>query len=395
MSEKYIPYGRQWIEEDDIEAVVEVLKSDYLTTGPKTREFEENFADYVGARYAVAVSNGTAALHAACFAAGIGKDDEVITSPMTFAASANCVLYQGGKPVFADIDSMTYNIDPGEIKKKISEKTTAVIPIHYTGQPCDLKEIQQIAKEHNLVVIEDAAHALGATYKGEKIGNCKYSDMAIFSFHPVKHITTGEGGMITTNDKDLYDKLVQFRSHGITKNRENYINDYEGPWYHEQQMLGFNYRMTDIQAALGISQLKKSDRFLERRREIAHIYNQEFSDIECIKLPHQKNDRESSWHLYVIQIDEEKLEKSRKEVFEYLRKEGLGIQVHYIPVYWHPYYKKLGYEKILCSKTENIYQKIISIPLYSKMTDIEIEIVINKIMGLITKYSKIGVSPYE
>ena len=382
MSDKYIPYGRQWIDQDDIDAVVEVLKSDYLTTGPVIEEFESQFADYVGARYAVAVSNGTAALHAACFAAGIGPGDEVITSPMTFAASANCILYQGGKPVFADIDSKTYNIDQGEIKKKITEKTTAVIPVHYTGQPCDLKEIYQIAKKHNLIVIEDAAHALGATYKGEKIGNCKYSDMSIFSFHPVKHITTGEGGMITTNDKDLFDKLILFRNHGITKKHENYLNDYQGPWYHEQQMLGFNYRMTDIQAALGISQLKKIDMFVQKRRGIAEIYKRELCDIDWIKLPYQKDERESSWHLYMIQVDEEKLGRSRREVFGYLRDKGLGVQVHYIPVYWHPYYQELGYEKGLCHNAEVLYKHIVSFPLYPGMNDEDLYYVIDVVNNI-------------
>lgn len=381
MAEQYIPYGRQWIDEDDIKAVVEVLKSDYLTTGPKIKEFEEKFADYVGTKYAVAVSNGTAALHTACYAAGIGKGDEVITSPMTFAASANCVLYQGGKPVFADIDSGTYNIDPVEIRKNITNKTKAIIPVHYTGQTCDMKEIQEIARENNLIVIEDAAHALGATYRGEKIGNCKYSDMAIFSFHPVKHITTGEGGMVTTNNKDLYDKLIQFRNHGITKNHRKYICENEGPWYHEQQFLGYNYRMTDIQAALGISQLKKIDSFVKRRREIAEIYNQELSKLDWIKLPYQKDDRESSWHLYVIQIDKKKLGNSRKKVFDYLRSKGLGVQVHYIPIYWHPYYQQLGYEKGMCGEVESVYEKIISLPIYPTINENEVSSIIEIIDG--------------
>ncbi|HHU91799.1 MAG TPA: UDP-4-amino-4,6-dideoxy-N-acetyl-beta-L-altrosamine transaminase [Halanaerobiaceae bacterium] len=364
MPKKYIPYGKQWIDDEDIKAVVEVLKSDYLTTGPKIEEFEEKFAAYVGAKYAVAVSNGTAALHAACFAAGIGPGDEVITTPLTFAASANCVLYQGGKPVFADIDPETYNISVEEIKKKITNKTAAVIPVHFTGQPCDMEEIYEIARENNLIVIEDAAHALGATYKGEKIGNCRFSDMTVFSFHPVKHITTGEGGMITTNDKELYEKLKLFRTHGITKEPDRYIRKTDESWYHEQQFLGYNYRMTDIQAALGISQLKKSDEFLKRRREIARIYNQKLAEIEWIKLPYQETDRESSWHLYIIQVDEEKLGKSRKDVFNHLRSKGIGVQVHYIPVYWHPYYQDLGCKKGLCPEAETVYKRIITLPLY-------------------------------
>lgn len=377
MPKKYIPYGRQWIDDDDIKAVIEVLKSDYLTTGPKIEEFEEKFAAYVGAKYAVAVSNGTAALHAACFAAGIGPGDEVITTPLTFAASANCVLYQGGKPVFADIDPETYNISVEEIKKKITNKTAAVIPVHFTGQPCDMEEIYEIARENNLIVIEDAAHALGATYKGEKIGNCRFSDMTVFSFHPVKHITTGEGGMITTNDKELYEKLKLFRTHGITKEPDRYIRKTDESWYHEQQFLGYNYRMTDIQAALGISQLKKSDEFLKRRREIARIYNQKLAEIEWIKLPYQETDRESSWHLYVIQVDEEKLGKSRKDVFNHLRSKGIGVQVHYIPVYWHPYYQELGYEIGLCPEAESVYKKIISLPIFPGMTKEEIRRILN------------------
>ncbi|TDX58915.1 UDP-4-amino-4,6-dideoxy-N-acetyl-beta-L-altrosamine transaminase [Orenia marismortui] len=374
MTSRLIPYGRQYIDDDDIQAVVEVLKSDYLTTGPKIKEFEDKFARYVGAKYAVAVVNGTAALHAACFAAGIKEGDEVITTALTFAASANCILYQGGRPVFADIKADTYNVSTEEIRKKITDKTKAIIPVHYTGQPCDLEEIKQIARDHNLIIIEDAAHALGAEYKGKKIGGL--SDMSIFSFHPVKHITTGEGGMITTNSKKLYDKLIQFRSHGITKDKDRYINESHGEWYHEEQFLGYNYRMTDIQAALGISQLKKSDEFLKRRREIANIYNQELKNIGWLKLPYQKSDINSSWHLYVIQINEDKLGKSRDEVFEYLREEGLGVQVHYIPVYWHPYYQNLGYSKGICLNSERVYRRLITLPLHPKMTNDEVDYVI-------------------
>ncbi|AGB42136.1 UDP-4-keto-6-deoxy-N-acetylglucosamine 4-aminotransferase [Halobacteroides halobius DSM 5150] len=377
MTSKFIPYGKQWIDDDDINAVVEVLKSDYLTTGPKIKEFEEKFADYVDAEYAVAVSNGTAALHAACFAAGIGEGDQVITTPLTFAASANCILYQGGTPVFADIKADTYNIDPKEIRKKVTDKTKAIIPVHFTGQPCDLDEIHQIAEEYDLIVIEDSAHSLGATYKGRKMGGL--SDMSIFSFHPVKHITTGEGGMITTNSKELYNKLIQFRTHGITKSEDNYINESHGKWYHEQQFLGYNYRMTDIQAALGISQLRKSDQFLKRRQEIADIYKQELKDIKWLKLPYQKEDINSSWHLYIIQIDEDKLDKSRKEVFNYFKDNKLGVQVHYMPVYYHPYYKELEYQKGICLEAEELYEKIISIPIYPKMSDDEVRYVIETI----------------
>ena len=265
----FIPYGRQWIEKDDIDAVVDVLKSDYVTTGPAVEQFEKTVAKYVGAKYAVAIANGTAALHAACYAAGIGPGDEVITTPITFAASANCALYCGATPVFADIEEDTYNIDPKEIEKKITEKTKAIVAVHFTGQPCKMDEIHAIAKKHKLIVIEDAAHALGADYKGKRVGSM--SDMTTFSFHPVKHITTGEGGMIVTNSKKLYDKLILFRSHGITRDAKK-LEKNEGGWYYEQQDLGYNYRITDIQCAIGTSQMKKLDKFVERRRAIAKRY---------------------------------------------------------------------------------------------------------------------------
>lgn len=262
----YLPYGQQWIDDEDIEEVVKVLKSDFLTTGPKIEEFEKKFANYIGAKYAVAISNGTAALHAACFAAGIKEGDEVITTPITFAASANCILYQGGKPVFADIDPKTYNIDIEDVERKITKKTKAIIPVDFTGQPVDIDAVNDIAKKYGLIVIEDAAHSFGAEYKDKKIGSLV--DMTTFSFHPVKHITTGEGGMITTNDDKLYNKLKLFRTHGITRDKEMLHNKEEGPWFYEQLELGYNYRMTDIQAALGISQLNKINGFLKRRRKL-------------------------------------------------------------------------------------------------------------------------------
>lgn len=368
----YIPYGRQCIEEDDIEAVVEVLCSDYVTTGPAVAEFEKSVAEYTGAKYAVAVSNGTAALHAACLAAGIKEGDEVITTPITFAASANCVLYCGAKPVFADIEPDTYNIDPTKIEEKITSKTKAIIAVHFTGQPCKMDEIHEIAKKHNLFVIEDAAHALGAEYKGKKIGSI--SDMTTFSFHPVKHITTGEGGMVTTNSKELYDRLVLFRSHGITRD-ERFLEKNEGGWYYEQLDLGYNYRITDIQCALGISQMKKLDRFVERRREIAKRYNEAFSDVKGIQIPKQEADCHNSWHLYVIQV----LDRDRKEVFDTLRSKNIGVNVHYIPVYKHPYYQKNGYERVCCKNAEQYYANAISIPMYPLLSKEEQEYVIETI----------------
>lgn len=367
-----IPYGRQWIDEDDIQAVAETLRSDYLTTGPKVAEFERCIADYVGAKYAVAVSNGTAALHVACLAAGIGEGDEVITTPITFVASANCALYCGATPVFADINPDTYNIDPKEIRKKITSKTKAIIAVHFTGQPCEMEEIRQIAKEHKLTVIEDAAHALGADYKGNRIGSI--SDMTTFSFHPVKHITTGEGGMITTNDKKLYDRLCMFRSHGITRD-PSMMTSCEGPWYYQQLELGYNYRITDIQCALGLSQMKKLDSFIHRRREIAKRYNEAFSGIKNIIVPAQSEGCNNSWHLYVIQV----LGKERKEVFEALTSKGIGVNVHYIPVYTQPYYREHGYAEVVCPNAELVYSRFISLPMFASLTDEEQDYVIDQV----------------
>lgn len=372
----YIPYGRQSIDEEDIKAVVETLQSDYLTTGPKIGEFEAYVADYVGANYVVAVSNGTAALHVACMAAGIGEGDEVITTPITFVASANSVLYCGAKPVFADIKPDTYNIDPEDIKKKITSKTKAIIAVHFTGQPCEMDELCKIAKEHKLVLIEDAAHALGADYKGKKIGSI--SDLTTFSFHPVKHITTGEGGMVTTNSRELYERLLLFRSHGITRNPEQMMTN-EGDWYYEQQELGYNYRMTDIQCALGISQMNKLDTFLARRREIANRYQEAFQDNKGLIIPWQQEGCNNSWHLYVIQI----LEKDRKQIFDGLRAKNIGVNVHYIPVYTQPYYRNHGYEQVSCKNAEVLYSRMISLPIYPGLTDDEQQYVIEQVTNLI------------
>lgn len=382
----YIPYGKQWIEEDDIQAVIEVLKSDYLTTGPKIKEFEEMIAGCVNAEYSVAVSNGTAALHAACFAAGVGEGDEIITSPITFAASANCALYLGAKPVFADIDPATYNINPNDIIKKITDRTKAIIPVHFTGQPCDMDEILNIAREYNLVVIEDGAHALGAEYKGKKVGSI--GDMTTFSFHPVKHITTGEGGAITTNNRELYEKLAMFRTHGITRDSGKLIKN-EGAWYYEQHFLGYNYRLTDIQAAMGISQLKKLGKFLEKRRELVAKYNEAFKGIECIITPAQSEFAQSAWHLYIIKLDLMKFGINRKEIFDQLRKRNIGVNVHYIPVYYHPYYQKLGYQKGLCPNAEKLYEAIITLPLFPSMDDKDIQYVIKVVSETLDKYKPV------
>mgnify|MGYP004463522653 FL=1 len=370
-----IPYGRQTIEDDDINAVVEVLKSDYLTTGPKIAEFEKSVADYVGAKYAVAISNGTSALHAACFAAGIGPGDEVITTPITFAASSNCVLYCGGTPVFADIDPKTYNIDPDDIRKKITDKTKAIIAVHLAGQPCDMDEIHKIAKENNLIVIEDGAHALGSVYKGKKVGSL--SDMTTFSFHPVKPITTGEGGMIVTDNEEFYKKMVLFRSHGITRDKTMMTRN-DGPWFYQQFDLGFNYRITDIQCALGCSQMKKLDRFLVKRKEIVLRYNEAFADCENIVTPYQLPGTESGWHLYIVQVKN----CDRKQIFEALRDRGIGVNVHYIPVYMHPYYQEHGYKDVHCKNAEEVYSHIISLPLYPGLTEEQQSYVIDTLKSL-------------
>lgn len=375
-----IPYGRQMLDDDDIQAVINVLKSDYLTTGPMIAQFEQCVADYVGAKYSVAIANGTAALHAACFAAGIGNGDEVITTPLTFAASANCVLYCGGKPVFADVDPKTYNIDPEDIKRKITDHTRAIIPVHYAGQPCDMDAIQKIAEEYHLMVIEDGAHALGAKYKGKKIGT--FSDMTTFSFHPVKPITTGEGGMIVTNNKELFQKLRLFRSHGITRDYDQ-MTRYEGEWFYEQLDLGYNYRITDIQCALGYSQMKKLEYFLQRRSTLAKRYDDAFRNNPHIITPYQLPETESGYHLYSIQV----IGCDRKQVFDKLRANGLGVNVHYIPVYYHPYYREHGYADTYCPNAEQLYEQFITIPLYPDLTDSEQDFIIKTINHTVNSVS--------
>ncbi|MCM3389784.1 UDP-4-amino-4,6-dideoxy-N-acetyl-beta-L-altrosamine transaminase [Ureibacillus chungkukjangi] len=368
----FLSYGRQSITDEDIEEVIKTLKSPFLTQGPKIEEFEQAIADYVGAKYAVAFCNGTAALHGACYAAGIGEGDEVITTPITFAASANCVRYVGGTVVFADIDAETYNIDPKEIEKKISSKTKAIIPVDFSGQPADMDLINEIAKKHNLVIIEDGAHSLGAEYKGRKVGTL--ADMTMFSFHPVKPITTAEGGIILTNSEEYFHKLQLFRSHGIEKTPHAIE---QGEWYYEMTDLGFNYRMTDLQAALGLSQLKKINTFLNRRREIARMYNEAFENFSEIKIPTQLEGADSGWHLYMLQLDDK---ISRKDIFTKMRTLNIGVHVHYIPVYWHPYYRELGYDKGLCPISETWYNRALTLPLHPLMKDDEVQFIIKSLL---------------
>lgn len=383
--DKYLLYGRQLIDDDDIEKVIEVLKGDYLTTGPYVKEFEEKVAKYVGSEYAVAVSNGTAALHMACYAAGIKEGDEVLVSSITFAASSNCVLYCGGTPVFVDIDPKTYNIDIDDIKRKITCKTKAIIAVDLTGQSVDIDKIMDIANEHNLIVIEDGAHSLGSEYKGKKVG--ARAHMTEFSFHPVKPVTTGEGGMVVTNDKDLYEKMMLFRTHGITRDIK-FMNENHGPWYYEQVELGYNYRITDLQCALGISQMDKIDNFISRRREIVKKYNEAFKDIKELEIPYEPEYSNSGWHLYIIRVVEENLNATRKEVFEALIAENIGVNVHYIPVYLHPYYKNLGYRSGTCKNAEELYKKMISLPIHPSMSDNDVEDVVNALNKVIKYYRK-------
>lgn len=382
-----IYYGRQWIDEDDINAVTSTLRSDFITCGPKVDEMERTLETYTGAKYAVAVSNGTAALHCACIAAGIGVGDEVVTTPLTFAASANCVLYCGGKPIFADINPKTYNIDPESIKNKITEKTKAVIAVDFTGQSVENREIRKICDDHNLIFIEDAAHAIGTKYDGKQVGSL--ADMTCFSFHPVKTITGGEGGAITTDNEEFYTKLVLAHTHGIV--HDDCLMEeapHEGPWYYEQISLGYNYRITDFQAALIVSQMKKLNMFASRRKEIVKKYDEAFRKVQGIIIQEEIPKSDTCRHLYIIRLDLDKLRCTRREFFDAMSAENVQCQIHYIPVYLFPYYKHLGYEKGICPNAEEVYKGIMSIPLYPKMTDQDVEDVIHAVTKVVDNYKK-------
>ena len=384
--ENKIFYGHQWINEDDIQAVVGVLKSDYLTCGPAVDRFEQNLAAYTGARYAVAVSNGTAALHCACFAAGISDGDEVIVSSMTFAASANCVLYCGGTPVFADIEPDTYNISPESIRQRITDKTKAVIAVDYTGQSVKHDEIRKICDEYNLVFIEDAAHAIGTAYKGKKTGSL--ADITTFSFHPVKTITGGEGGAVTTNSKEYYERLKLFRTHAITRDSDLMSQTDEGPWYYEQVDLGYNYRITDMQAALISSQMNRLEDFKARRKEIVSKYNNALEKIDGVIVQKEIDESDTCRHLYILRLDLTRLTCTRKEFFAAMSAENVQCQVHYVPVYWFPYYQNLGYKKGLCPNAEALYNSMMSLPLYPLMSDKDVEDVIAAVKKVIEYYHK-------
>ena len=384
---KKIFYGRQWVDEADIEAVSEVLKSDYLTCGPQVTNMEKALCDYTGAKYAVAVSNGTAALHCACIAAGVGPGDEVITTPITFAASANCALYCGARPVFADINPETYNIDPKSIRKAITNRTKAVVAVDFTGQVVEYEAIRKICDEYGLVFIEDAAHSIGTKYNGKQVGSL--ADMTTFSFHPVKTITGGEGGAILTNNDDYYQKLVLAHAHGITHD-EKLMEEapHEGPWYYEEISMGYNFRITDIQAALIVSQMKKLDKFIARRKEIVKAYNDAFSGMSEIFVQREIPQSDTCRHLYIIQLCLDKLNCTRREFFDALSAENVQCQIHYVPVYWFPYYKHLGYEKGICPNAERMYEGIMSLPLFPKMSNQDVEDVIKAVKKVVEYYRK-------
>ena len=385
--EKKIYYGRQCVDEADAQAVKKILMGDYITCGPAVQKLEQELAQYCEAQYAVAVSNGTAALHCACIAAGLKEGDEVITTPLTFAASANCAFYVGAKPVFADINPKTYNIDPQSIREHITPRTKAVIAVDFTGQSVEQEAIRAICDAFGLIYIEDAAHAIGTAYKGRKIGSL--ADMTCFSFHPVKNITCGEGGAITTNDKRLYERLVLAHTHGITHDEEMMEEaPHEGAWYYEQIMLGYNYRITDFQAAMLSSQLKKLDGFKTRRQEIVKRYNEAFRDLKGILLQEEIPESDTCRHLYVIRLDLSTLGCTRREFFDAMSAENVQCQVHYVPVYFFPFYRHQGYERGLCPVAEEIYKGIMSIPLYPALTDGDVKDTIHAVKKVTAYYSK-------
>ena len=381
-----IGYGHQYIDEADIQAVVDVLKSDFLTCGPKIDEAEAKLCKITGAKHAVLIANGTAALHATCFAAGIGPGDEVITTPITFAASANCALYCGGRPVFADINPETYNIDPDSIEAHITDRTKAVVAVDFTGQAVEIKRIREICDKHGLIFIEDAAHSLGTKYNGKPVGSL--ADMTEFSFHPVKTCTAGEGGAVTTDDDALYKKLVLFRTHGITRVQDWMDKPSEGGWYYQQVALGYNYRMTDMQAALLSSQLNKLDMFAARRKALVKRYDEAFAKIPEITVQKEIAESDTVRHLYIIQLNLEMLNCTRREFYDALQAEGVGVNVHYIPTYSFPYYQQLGYKMGCCPNAEKLYERIISIPLYYSLTDEQQDKVVEAVAKVAENYRK-------
>lgn len=377
-----IPYGRQTISEADIQAVVDVLRSDFLTQGPAVPGFEHSVAAYCGAQYALAVNSATSALHIACLALGVGKGDSVWTSPITFVASANCALYCGAGVDFVDIDPHTYNMSVACLADKLAQAEKngslpkVVIPVHLCGQSCDMEAIHRLSKQYGFKIIEDASHAIGGNYRGEPVGNCRYSDITVFSFHPVKIITTGEGGMALTNDAGLANSMQLLRSHGITREIEQMTHEPDGPWYYQQIDLGFNYRMTDLQAALGLSQMQRLDEFVAMRHALAKRYDEIFSDLPVV-IPLQHADCYSALHLYIIRLKTEQIGKMHRHVFEALRAAGIGVNLHYIPVYLQPYYQRLGFKPGHCPEAERYYAEAISLPLFPALTAAEQDQVVN------------------
>jgi perosamine synthetase len=383
--EETLAYGGQTIEEDDVEAVAETLRSDWLTTGPKVEAFEEKFADFVGAEEAVAVNNGTAALHAAMHAIGIAPGDEVIVPTLTFAATANSVVFEGGTPVFADVDPETLLLDPESVEERIMEDTKAVVGVDYVGQPCRYDALREISDAHDLVLLDDACHATGGTYKGKPVGSL--ADLNTFSFHPVKNMTTGEGGIVTTNNSEWADQMRRFRNHGITSTHHERAE--EGSWYYEVANPGRNYRLTDFQCALGISQLQKLPGWVEHRREIAHTYDEAFAPMEAVEPVAQRDDSICAYHLYVIQLDLNQLRVDREQVFNALQAEGIGVNVHYIPVHYHPHYQEnLGIEEGLCPTAEAAYERILTLPVFPRMTEGDVSDVIEAVRKVISAYQR-------
>jgi perosamine synthetase len=383
MSQKTIPYGRQWVDEEDLAAVVEVLRSDWLTTGPKVAEFERAFADFVGARAAVAVSSGTAALHAAMYAVGVRPGDEVIVPPMTFAASANCVVFQGGTPVFADVDPDTLLLDPAQVEAKITPRTKAIIAVDYAGQPCDYDALRVLADQHGLSLVADACHSQGGRYKGRPVGSL--ADLTAFSFHPVKHITTGEGGMVTTDDSELAQRMRLFRSHGITS--DHHHREAQGSWFYEMVDLGYNYRLTDFQCALGLSQLRKLPGFIARRQAIAGRYDTAFADLLAVEPLRVRPDVSHAYHLYVVRLKPDQLQADRATLFRALRAEGIGVNVHYIPVHLHPFYReRFGTGPGLCPVAEAAYGRILSLPIFPSLAEEDVRAVTSAVTRIIHHY---------
>ncbi|MDK9762844.1 UDP-4-amino-4,6-dideoxy-N-acetyl-beta-L-altrosamine transaminase [Vibrio sp. D420a] len=383
-----IPYGKQDINQQDVDSVLEVLKSDFLTQGPQVPAFEQALIEHTGANYALAVNSATSALHIACLALGLGKGDWLWTSPITFVASANCGLYCGAQVDFVDIDPETYNMCPQRLEKKLIQAKVegklpkVVVPVHLCGQPCDMAAISKLAKEYGFKVIEDASHAIGGRYQDQPIGNCEYSDITVFSFHPVKIVTTAEGGAALTNSKELADKMALLRSHGITRDPELMSGDSHGGWYYQQIDLGFNYRMTELQAALGVSQMKRLDEFVSARHQLSKRYNEKLVNLPLV-LPYQLPETYSGLHLFVIRLCLDKLELTHKQIFDALRERGIGVNLHYIPVHTQPYYQEMGFAEGDFPESERYYQEAISLPMFHGMTEVQQDTVVNTLTDIL------------